>query len=92
MGQTLDFSEGRRYQIVGVVKDAKHQSLREPKLRMVYLPLWQPLSAPRRVTLSVASQRSPTSLAGEIARQVRLIEPARSCLTSSTSRRRLTRR
>ena len=75
VGQMLEFSEGRRYQIVGVVKDPKHRSLREPKLRMVYLPLWQPLEPQGRVTLSVATTQAPMSLAGEIARQVREVEP-----------------
>jgi len=28
--------------VVGVVKDAKHNSLREPVARMVYLPVFQP--------------------------------------------------
>ena len=75
VGEMLEFGGGRRYQIVGVVKDSKHQNLREPSLRMVYLPLWQPLDPAGRVTLSVATQQAPMSLAGEIARQVRQIEP-----------------
>jgi predicted permease len=76
VGETLEFSGNRRYQIVGVVKDSKHQSLRERKRRMVYLPLWQPLEPRDRVTLSVATQQEPMALAGEIARQVRVIDPA----------------
>jgi predicted permease len=75
VGETLDFGGGRRYRIVGVAKDAKHQNLREPSLRMVYLPLWQPLDPAGRVTLSVATQQAPASLAGEIDRRVRQVEP-----------------
>ena len=76
VGETLDFGEGRRYQIVGVVQDSTHRSLREPKPRMVYLPLWQALSPLGRVTLSVATEQAPMALAGEIARQVREVEPS----------------
>jgi predicted permease len=75
VGETLEFSGNRRYQIVGVVKDSKHLSLRERKQRMVYLPLWQPLEPRDRVTLSVATEQEPMALAGEIARQVRGIDP-----------------
>ena len=75
VGQVLEFGGNRRYEIVGVVKDSKHQNLREPNLRMVYLPLWQPLDPVGRVTLSVATHQAPMSLAGEIDHQVRQIEP-----------------
>jgi predicted permease len=75
VGELLEFDRGRRYRIIGVVKDAKHQNLREPSLRMVYVPLWQPLDPAGRVTLSVATHQAPLSLAGEIARRVRQVEP-----------------
>jgi predicted permease len=76
VGEMLEFDGGRRYRIIGVVKAAKHQSLREPSVRMVYVPLWQPLDPVGRVTLSVATQQAALGLAGEIDRQVRQIEPA----------------
>jgi predicted permease len=76
VGEMLEIGDGRRYQIVGVVKNSKHRSLREPNLRMVYLPLWQPLDPAGRVTLSVATQQAPMTLADEIGRQVRQIEPS----------------
>ncbi len=43
------------YRIVGVVRDTKHNSLREPSAPFAFLPLRQPLSPDRRITLSVAS-------------------------------------
>jgi predicted permease len=76
VGETLEFSGNRRYQIVGIVKDSKHLSLRESRQRMVYLPLWQPLEPRDRVTLSVATFQEPMTLAGEVARQVRRIDPS----------------
>jgi predicted permease len=75
VGETLELGQGSRFQIVGVVRDAKHLSLREPRQRMIYVPLWQPYDAPGRVTLSVATQQAPMLLAGEIARLVQAIDP-----------------
>ena len=46
------------------------------QLRMVYLPLWQPLDPAGRVTLSVATQQAPMTLAGEIADGYGEIEPS----------------
>ena len=40
---------------MGVVQDTKHNSLREPSAPFAFLPLRQPRSPERRVTLSVAS-------------------------------------
>jgi predicted permease len=75
VGELLEFDGGRRYRIVGVVENSTHQSLREPDVRMVYLPLWQPLDPVGRVTLSVATHAAPTSLAGDIGHRVRQIDP-----------------
>jgi predicted permease len=75
VGESLEFSEGRRYEIVGVVKDAKHRTLREPRQRMVYLPLWQPVDPIGRITLSIATHGDPKALALTVAREVRAIEP-----------------
>jgi predicted permease len=75
VGQVLELAGGRRYRVIGVVEDSRHQSLREPRARMVYLPVWQPLDPVGRVTLSVATHQDPMSLAGEIGRRVREVDP-----------------
>jgi ABC-type antimicrobial peptide transport system permease subunit len=54
LGRILAFDRVE-YRIVGVVRDAKHNSLREPPVPFAFLPLRQPLSPERRITLSVAS-------------------------------------
>lgn len=54
VGQLLAFDK-LEYRIVGVVRDAKHNSLREPSAPFAFLPLAQPLDPHRRITLSVAS-------------------------------------
>jgi putative ABC transport system permease protein len=62
IGESLDFGRSGVYQIVGVVQDAKHMSLREPAPRFVFVPLWQPLDRIGRITLAVSSEESPASL------------------------------
>jgi predicted permease len=54
VGQVLAFDKVE-FRIVGVVRDAKHNSLREPSAPFAFLPLRQPLYAHGRITLSVAS-------------------------------------
>jgi predicted permease len=43
------------YQIVGVVRDAKHINLRESAPRFAYIPMRQSRDADRRITLTLAS-------------------------------------
>jgi NADH:ubiquinone oxidoreductase subunit K len=57
------------YRVVGIVRDTKHNSLRDPSVPFVFLPLRQALNAEHRITLSVAS----LALGGETA----LLEPVR---------------
>jgi hypothetical protein len=54
VGQVLTFDK-IECRIVGVVRDSKHNSLREPSVPFAFLSLRQPLYAHNRVTLSVAS-------------------------------------
>ena len=54
VGQVLAFDKVE-YRIVGVVRDAKHNSLREPSAPFAFLPLAQPMYAHGRITLTVAS-------------------------------------
>ena len=74
IGQRIDFRPGRSFEIVGVVRDAKHRDLREPVPRFVFIPLWQPLNALSRVTLSVASDGSPR-VVDAVAAEVRRVFP-----------------
>lgn len=62
LGQLLSVDK-IEYRIVGVVRDAKHNSLRQPSAPFAFLPLRQSLSPERRLTLSVAS----VALGGEAA-------------------------
>jgi predicted permease len=54
VGQLLGLDKVE-YRIVGVVRDTRHSSLREPPVPFAFLPLRQSLSPERRFTLSVAA-------------------------------------
>jgi predicted permease len=54
LGQVVAFDKVE-FRIVGVVRDATHNSLREASVPFVFVPLRQPLYAHNRITLSVAS-------------------------------------
>src|SRR5206468_3805291 len=54
VGQLLAFDKVG-FRIVGVVRDTKHNSLREGSAPFVFVPLRQPLYSHNRITLSVAA-------------------------------------
>jgi predicted permease len=56
IGESIGFTgTDVQYRIVGVVRDTRHRSLREPPPPFVFVPLRQPKEADRRVTLTVAA-------------------------------------
>ncbi len=73
VGGTLSFGDDAIYRIVGIVADHKHMSVREPAPRFVFLPLWQPLSRPTRVTLSIAAPHIGGTLAHAVADSIRAV-------------------
>jgi predicted permease len=67
IGGQLSFKRGRQtapvsYQVVGVVKDSRYSSLREPDTRLVYLPVPQSLDQLGRLTLGVRAEGRATDL------------------------------
>ena len=76
VGQVLAFDKVE-CRIVGVVRDAKHNSLREPSVPFAFLPLRQPLYPHRRITLSVASMApgAEAALLQPIRRKLAEVEP-----------------
>jgi hypothetical protein len=63
VGAQLKFDRGPNppaiYQVVGVVKDSRYLSLREPDTRLAYLPMLQPLDRLGRLTLAVQADGRP---------------------------------
>ncbi len=70
IGATLRFGDARAYQVVGIVRDFKHMSLRENAPRFVFVPLWQPLDHPARMTLAIASDQPAPLLLRAVTREV----------------------
>ena len=61
------------YEIVGVVRDVKHLSLREEAPRFIYIPVAQRRDPLRRLTLAIKSSGNVASLAPAVEREVRQI-------------------
>jgi predicted permease len=73
IGQTIDFGDSAVYEVIGVVHDSKHMSVREPAPRFAFIPLWQPLDAITRITLAVSSNEPLPSLARVVTREVQSV-------------------
>jgi ABC-type antimicrobial peptide transport system permease subunit len=69
----VTFRDADTYHVVGVVRDHKHRSVRDEAPRFVYVPLWQPLEANTRITLSVRSTQPAQVLSRAITDQVHAI-------------------
>jgi predicted permease len=78
IGEQITFFPGHThttvpYQIVGVVRDAHYENLREPDTRLVYLPLAQKLDRLERLTLAVRAEGRPADLTNVISNEMRTI-------------------
>ncbi len=76
VGQVVAFDRNE-YRITGVVRDTKHNSLRDPAVPFVFLPLRQALGPEHRITLSVASATpgAETALLEAVRRRVADVDP-----------------
>jgi predicted permease len=63
------------YQIVGIVKDAKHAGLRQQADRFLYVPVRQPMDRGQNMTLCIRTPSTPASLMGSIQMLVRDLGP-----------------
>jgi predicted permease len=63
------------YEIVGVVKDARYQTLREPDTRMIYLPVAQKRDRLGRLILAVRAEGKPADLSHALSSAVRALGP-----------------
>ena len=73
IGQKVRFARrpnAPEYEIVGVVKDTRHQSLRGEAWRFIYLPIPQAIDRISRLTLSVRCSTDPLALAPHVAKRV----------------------
>ena len=77
LGQYIDRGNenGGLTQIVGVVKDAKADSVREQTARTFYVPLLQDPGSWRETTFQVRTIGDPRTIVGPIRHEVQAIEP-----------------
>ena len=75
IGQVMSFGPDQRRVVVGVVRDARHLSLRETPPRFAFIPLWQPHRVGSRITLSVATDQDGAGLVRAIAHEAIALEP-----------------
>jgi predicted permease len=75
IGRTIELTNYARhdllYEIVGVVKDAKHDTLREAPARFVYLPIPQHPDRIGRLAMAIRCSGDPMTLATTIREQIR---------------------
>jgi predicted permease len=62
------------YEVVGIVRDVKHKTLREPATRFVYVPVPQAFERLDRLTLSVHTRRRPLAMVAAIRRELQSID------------------
>jgi predicted permease len=76
IGGQLSFKRGQTaaplsYQVIGVVKDSRYSSLREPDTRLVYLPMPQSLDQLGRLTLGARANGRATDLMNAVRNELR---------------------
>jgi predicted permease len=76
IGRRFGYSPYRRdeIEIVGVVKNAKYSSLREPPLRMFYAPYRQDSASWRETTFQIRTAADPTNIIAAVRQAAREID------------------
>jgi ABC-type antimicrobial peptide transport system permease subunit len=75
LGERVELAGAGLYQVVGVVRDTKHLSLREAATPLAFVPLRQPVTPISRLTLSVSSDKRASMMARTVADEVRSVHP-----------------
>jgi putative ABC transport system permease protein len=75
LGERVELAGGGLYQVVGVVGDSKHLSLRESATPFAFVPLGQPVTPISRLTLAVSSEMRASLTARAVADEVRSVHP-----------------
>jgi predicted permease len=75
IGGQLSFKRGPnaaplQYQVIGVVRDSRYQSLREPETRLVYLPMLQSIDQMGRLLLAVRGDGRESELIHRVQSEV----------------------
>jgi predicted permease len=80
IGKTVRFANYLRhdlvYEIIGIVKDSKHDSLREQPSRFIYLPIPQSVEPIKRLALDVRCAGGAAAFAAPVRRELQAVRPA----------------
>ncbi len=76
------FQVGKAFEIVGVVKDAKYDGLRENAPMMAYVPVWMHGAEP--CSLAIRTARDPKQLISTVRQEVRDLDAAIPILEANT--------
>jgi putative ABC transport system permease protein len=75
LGERVEIGDAGLYQVVGVVRDHRHLSVREAAQPFAFVPLRQPVNPISRLTLSVSSAAPDPMMARAVADAIRAIHP-----------------
>jgi predicted permease len=78
VGVTIRFPFGKEkppFRIVGVVKDSRHNSLREEVPRLIYVPVFQAIDELHSLTLAVRTSGDPNNVAPTVTMEARTAGP-----------------
>jgi predicted permease len=75
LGERVELGGAGLYQVVGVVHDYKHLTLREAAMPFAFVSLGQPVNPISRLTLSVSSDMRGSIMARAVADEIRSIHP-----------------
>jgi ABC-type antimicrobial peptide transport system permease subunit len=74
ISEAVEFGQSGAYQVVGVVRDHKHLSVRDEAPPFAFVPVWQPIDALSRLTLAVSSDQPRPTIARAVADEVRAVD------------------
>ena len=75
LGEQVELGGAGLYQVVGVVRDSKHLSVRETSTPFAFVPLGQPVTPLSRLTLSVSSDMRTSLMVRPITEEIRSVGP-----------------
>jgi predicted permease len=73
IGERVLLADAGLYQVVGVVRDHKHLSVREQSQPFAFVPIWQPVTPLARLTLAVTSTVQGPTMARAIADEIHAV-------------------
>ena len=75
LGERVELGGAGLYQIVGVVRDSKHLSVRETSTPFAFVPLGQPVNPLSRLTLSISTDTRVSVIVRAVTEEIRAVYP-----------------